>query len=186
MLEEHGVHVHPPEEKVFLGMTASGRLDVIKAVVDELHCKYPRSGPVAIDGKTEGTDTRPGAAPSDRIAGEARAAIHAEAMLPETGLAAQEDSPRSAERAADAKAQSAGRRPATGALEAQERADPHQPLYREVVIVPGEARYHSSGCLLIRLLSSDNLETSTRQKAEADGCVPCRGCKPDEPLSAQT
>jgi hypothetical protein len=76
--------------------------------------------------------------------------------------------------------------PLPAPLDAQGRVDPDQPLDGEVVIVPGDARYHRSGCELIRLLASDDLETSSRQVAEAAGCVPCRACKPDEPLSAQT
>ncbi|HCU91228.1 MAG TPA: hypothetical protein DHU96_00055, partial [Actinobacteria bacterium] len=54
----------------------------------------------------------------------------------------------------------------------------------EVTIVPGVARYHRSGCILIRFLGGDDLETTTRQAAEADGCVPCRACEPDKPLAA--
>lgn len=71
-------------------------------------------------------------------------------------------------------------------LDAQGRVDPDPPLDGEVVIVPGEARYHHSGCMLIRLLARDDLETSRRQEAEAAGCVPCPACKPDKPLSAQS
>jgi hypothetical protein len=53
-----------------------------------------------------------------------------------------------------------------------------------VVIVPGIARYHRTGCILIRFLGSDDLETSTAQEAEAKGCAPCRACEPDKPLSS--
>jgi hypothetical protein len=60
------------------------------------------------------------------------------------------------------------------------------PLDGEVLIVPGDARYHRSGCELIRLLARENLEISSRQVAEAAGCVPCQACKPDEPFPAQT
>jgi hypothetical protein len=116
--------------------------------------------------------------------GDAMCAIHAEAMQPKP--AAHEQSPESAEHAGGAQAQAAGSGPATGARDIQQRGDPGQPLDGEVVIVPGEARYHYSGCTLIRLLGSDDLKTSTRHKAEADGCVPCRACTPDKPLSAQT
>ena len=52
------------------------------------------------------------------------------------------------------------------------------------VIVPGVARYHRTGCILIRFLGGDDLETSTAQEAEAKGCAPCRACEPDKPLSS--
>jgi hypothetical protein len=52
------------------------------------------------------------------------------------------------------------------------------------VIVPGVARYHRTGCILIRFLGGDNLETATAQEAEAKGCAPCRACEPDKPLSS--
>jgi len=76
--------------------------------------------------------------------------------------------------------------PLPAPLDAQDRADPDQPMDTEVLIVPGDARYHRSGCELIRLLARENLEISSRQVAEADGCVPCRACKPDKPFPAQT
>jgi methylphosphotriester-DNA--protein-cysteine methyltransferase len=50
------------------------------------------------------------------------------------------------------------------------------------VIVPAEARYHRSGCTLIRLFDVEDLDVLTRQEAEAKGYVPCRACKPDNPL----
>jgi hypothetical protein len=49
----------------------------------------------------------------------------------------------------------------------------------QVTVVPGIARYHRSGCTLIRFLGVDDLESMTREAAEADGCVPCRACQPD-------
>jgi hypothetical protein len=52
------------------------------------------------------------------------------------------------------------------------------------VIVPGIARYHRTGCILIRFLGSDDLETTTAQEAAAKGCAPCRACEPDKPLSS--
>ncbi len=66
----------------------------------------------------------------------------------------------------------------TGAGDARERAAPDHPRDGEVVIVPGVPRYHRSGCTLIRFLGGDDVKTSTRQEAEADGCVPCRACQP--------
>jgi hypothetical protein len=52
------------------------------------------------------------------------------------------------------------------------------------VIVPGIARYHRTGCILIRFLGSDDLETSTVPEAKAQGCAPCRACEPDKLLSS--
>jgi len=122
--------------------------------------------------------------PAER--GDAMCANHAGAMPPETEPAAHEQSPGSAEHADGGQAPAAGSGPATRARDAQEQGDTGQPLDGEVVIVPGEARYHRSDCVSIRLLGSDDLTTTTRHKAEDDGCVPCRACKPDKPLSAQT
>jgi hypothetical protein len=118
--------------------------------------------------------------------GDAMCAIHAGAMQPQTEPAAHEHSPGSAERVGGGQAPAAGRGPTTGARDAQQRGDPGRRLDGEVVIVPGEARYHRSGCTLIRFLDSEDLKTSTRHNAEAGGCVPCRACTPDKPLSAQT
>jgi hypothetical protein len=54
------------------------------------------------------------------------------------------------------------------------------PLDGEVTIVPGVARYHRRGCILIRFLSDGDLETMTRREAEANGSVPCKACQPDK------
>lgn len=51
----------------------------------------------------------------------------------------------------------------------------------QVTVVPGIARYHRSGCTLIRFLGTDDLESMTKEAAEAGGCVPCRACQPDGP-----
>jgi hypothetical protein len=51
----------------------------------------------------------------------------------------------------------------------------------EVTIVPGVARYHRRGCILIRFLSDGDLETMTRREAEATVSVPCKACQPDQP-----
>lgn len=55
------------------------------------------------------------------------------------------------------------------------------PMDDEVTIVPGVARYHRRGCILIRFLSDGDLETTTRREAEAIQLVPCKACQPDEP-----
>jgi hypothetical protein len=49
-----------------------------------------------------------------------------------------------------------------------------------VSVVPGIARYHTTGCILIRFLGDDDLEIMTQQAAEQNGCVPCRACRPDK------
>jgi hypothetical protein len=55
------------------------------------------------------------------------------------------------------------------------------PIDEEVTIVPGVARYHRRGCILIRFLSDGDLETTTRREAEAIELVPCKACQPDKP-----
>ena len=55
-----------------------------------------------------------------------------------------------------------------------------------VSVVPGIARYHMADCILIRFLSAEDLETMTRQAAEASGCVPCRACRPEKAAEAET
>ena len=60
----------------------------------------------------------------------------------------------------------------------------HSPLDDEVTVVPGVARYHRRGCILIRFLSDGDLETMTRREAEAAGSVPCKACQPDKPESS--
>jgi hypothetical protein len=57
----------------------------------------------------------------------------------------------------------------------------HSPLDGEVTVVPGVARYHRRGCILIRFLSDGDLETMTRREAQAAGSVPCKACQPDKP-----
>ena len=49
-----------------------------------------------------------------------------------------------------------------------------------VTIVPGVARYHRAGCILIRFLADGDLEQVTREEAQARGCAPCRACEPDK------
>jgi hypothetical protein len=134
----------------------------------------PRSASTA-----EGSQSKLPAEPGDHLC-----ATHTEAMLPEKGPTAQRESPGTAERADGTQAQEAGSGPATGAPDVHEWVDPDQLLDFEVVIILHEARYHRSGCTLIRLLGSDNLEIVTRQEAEAEGHVPCRACKPEKPLWA--
>jgi hypothetical protein len=113
-------------------------------------------------------------------------AIHAEASLPRTAPAAPGQSRGPSERADSAQPEAAGGGPATGALDAHGSADPDQLQDCEVLIVPADDRYHRSGCTVIRLFGSDDLETLTQHEAEAKGYVPCRACKPDHPHPAAT
>jgi hypothetical protein len=57
------------------------------------------------------------------------------------------------------------------------------PLDGQVTIVPGISRYHRRQCILIRFLSDGDLETMTREAAQAAGSVPCKACQPDNPAS---
>jgi hypothetical protein len=127
----------------------------------------------------KGSQCKLPAMPGDHIC-----AIHAEASLPRTAPAAPGQSRGPAELADGAQPAAAGGGPATGALDADEWADPDQLQDFEVVIIPAEARYHRSGCTLIRLFGSDDLEILTRHEAEAKGYLPCPACKPDDPPSS--
>jgi hypothetical protein len=49
-----------------------------------------------------------------------------------------------------------------------------------VLVVPGIARYHKSGCILIRFLGEEDLETMSQAAAEKSGCAACRACRPDK------
>ena len=57
-----------------------------------------------------------------------------------------------------------------------------RPDSAEVTVVPGITRYHRAGCILIRFLSGEDLETMTKQAAEEAGCVPCKACRPEQEL----
>jgi hypothetical protein len=46
-------------------------------------------------------------------------------------------------------------------------------------VVPGIGRYHLADCILIRFLGPADLEVTTRDEAEAAGCVPCKACRPE-------
>ena len=53
----------------------------------------------------------------------------------------------------------------------------------EVIIVQGIGRYHRSGCILIRFMGSEDLESMTLRAAEEAGCVPCKACRPEQELA---
>jgi hypothetical protein len=78
--------------------------------------------------------------------------------------------------------QPAGPEPAV-TEEAEPGADSALGPDQRVQVVPGITRYHRDGCILIRFLGPDDLETMTRERAEAAGCVPCKACKPDRAVS---
>jgi hypothetical protein len=84
-----------------------------------------------------------------------------------------------------APARDGDKRSATDQSGAERSGPTPPPDSNAVVIVPGIARYHRAGCILIRFLGSDDLQTSTAQEAEAKGCAPCRACEPDKPLSSE-
>jgi hypothetical protein len=85
---------------------------------------------------------------------------------------------------APAAARDDDQRSATGQSGAERSGPAPAPDGNAFVIVPGVARYHRTGCILIRFLGGDDLETVTAQEAEAKGCSPCRACEPDKPLSS--
>jgi hypothetical protein len=185
-------------------MVASGTPDGIKAAVAQLGQEFPRAGPVVIEGEDRGegvVNVQP-ATPHDPMMKETRKTDSpdpgqspggASHRRPRTSNANSPPSPAMpavhgvipgrAEHADVAPAQSANSRPSAGAVNSQETGHLDRSLNGEVVIVRGEVRYHRRNCILIRLLSSDDLKTLAQQKAKADGCMPCRACQPDKPLS---
>jgi hypothetical protein len=72
-----------------------------------------------------------------------------------------------------------GGEPATSAADKADRAALSPDA--EVTVVPGVARYHRRGCILIRFLSDGDLETMTRRASQDAGSVACKACQPDEP-----
>jgi len=62
----------------------------------------------------------------------------------------------------------------------KQAATPPAPGQVEVTVVPGVARYHRNGCILIRFLSTGDLEVMPRQQAQDAGFTACRACQPDE------
>jgi len=59
-------------------------------------------------------------------------------------------------------------------------ADPAEvDLLRQVTVVPGVPRYHSTQCILIRFMGEDDLTRMTLGEARQAGCTPCRACQPD-------
>jgi hypothetical protein len=73
---------------------------------------------------------------------------------------------------------------ADGGAEGGEGAGAASLLDQQVSVVPGVARYHRQGCILIRFLGDADLDTMTRQQALAAGSVPCKACRPDEAAAA--
>jgi hypothetical protein len=203
MLEEHGAQVHHSDEGAVLSMVASGSLDAIKAAAAQLSREFPRARPVMIEGedRDEGAAKVQPAPPSHPMTEESyetdppNPKLSPSSALRRPPRASNANPPPSpvmpdlpgafpgrAEPADVAPAESANSRPASGYLNGQVTAD-HDPVEGEVVVVQGEVRYHRRNCILIRLLGSDDLKTLPQQQAEADGCVPCRACEPDRPLS---
>ncbi len=65
-----------------------------------------------------------------------------------------------------------------GAGDPEDDHDPAGPA-RHVTVVPGVPRYHDKGCVLIRFMDDEDLQTMTLDEASAAGCTPCRACQPD-------
>jgi hypothetical protein len=63
---------------------------------------------------------------------------------------------------------------------AKQAAKPQAASQVEVTVVPGVARYHRNGCILIRFLGTDDLEVMPRPQAQDAGFAACRACQPDE------
>jgi hypothetical protein len=92
------------------------------------------------------------------------------------------DEPADREAVAQKSAAGSPAEPETAAAEpAAGRPDgPPGPGRVDVTVVPGVARYHRSGCILIRFLGAGDLEIMSRQEAEEATFVPCRACQPDQ------
>jgi hypothetical protein len=79
--------------------------------------------------------------------------------------------------------------PADGSAQGERTgsATGHGPAARdqgtEVTVVPGITRYHRVGCILIRFLGPEDLETMTLRAAEAASYVACRACLPEQQLA---
>jgi len=128
----------------------------------EAAAEKPAAGDSAVK---EPAATAPGAddpGTDDRAAGEpaAKESAAQKSADKEPGPGAPE--PAAEEPASDG----ATARPATGRV--------------EVTVVPGVARYHRSGCILIRFLGAGDLEIMTRQEAEDAKFAACRACQPDQ------
>jgi len=136
--------------------------------------------------------------PSATLFGQATGATRGSAPDPAAGKTAVPGTPREAPGAAEAgsgtgtgqtgpapaAAGDGDKRSATEQSGAERSGPAAPPDSNAVVIVPGVARYHRTGCILIRFLGGDDLETLTAQEAKAQGCAPCRACEPDKPLSS--
>ncbi|MDQ2811134.1 MAG: hypothetical protein M3Z75_04450 [Actinomycetota bacterium] len=69
--------------------------------------------------------------------------------------------------------------PAPGAVADTSGAGPQAQTI--VTVVPGVPRYHDAGCILIRFMGEDDLDTIPLAAARDAGCTPCRACLPDQP-----
>ena len=133
------------------------------------------SGRVSSDPGKVASDRGTTAGDSDKATGDSGKAAD------DSGKAADDSG-----QATDRSGQATGDGAADGASNDHERSRPSPaPDDSVVVIVPGVARYHRSGCILIRFLSDGDLETSTAKEAEAKNCIPCRACEPEKPLSGE-
>jgi hypothetical protein len=134
----------------------------------------PAGAPGARDGG-QATAAGSAAAPSAPAAAPPAAAAVADAVG--TATASEPDAPA---RSGPAEPATAG----TGATDGRAAAGSAIGLDDQVSVVPGIARYHKADCILIRFLSEDDLEVTSRRDAEAAGCAPCRACRPDRPSAS--
>jgi hypothetical protein len=131
----------------------------------------PASGP-ATAGRPE-TAAEP-AAPGPALAGTRAEPPSGEAVP--TATASASASTAAAEDAAGPAPASPEAAAANGA--ASQAVQDGAPADTEVLVVPGIARYHQAGCILIRFLGEDDLQRMSRQEADAAGCAACRACRP--------
>ncbi len=128
-----------------------------------------------------GRDEGPAIAPRSPAVSSAPAAPSAAATAPaDTVGTAAASEPGASAGTGPAQPATAG----TAATDAGAAAAPAIGLDDHVSVVPGIARYHKADCILIRFLSEDDLEVTTRRDAEAAGSAPCRACRPDQPATS--
>jgi hypothetical protein len=135
-------------------------------------------------------------APAKALAGPEPASREPAVDVPQAGApraeesAAEDSAAEESAAAGSPSADSAAEEPAAEEPAAEERADGEPAADRpagkpapgriEVTVVPGVARYHRSGCILIRFLGAGDLEIMTRQEAVEAKLVACRACQPDQ------
>jgi hypothetical protein len=139
-----------------------GAMSADEAAVDEAAAPEPGKKPNPAEGWLTAGPTAAAAGPGTQDDGPAGAG----------------QAPGSAGGQADRPARPTGTVPVAGTV--TQAARPQSTGQIEVTVVPGVARYHRSGCILIRFLGTDDLAVMPRQQAQDAGFVACRACQPDE------